>query len=382
MNDFTRGGAEAADEAGVTVRVDLAALRRNYRLLADAAAPARCGAAVKGDAYGTGIARTAPALHAEGCRDFFVALPMEARELRRHLPDGRIYVLNGLAPECARFYTEIDAVPVLASLEEIEEWAALARELGRRLPAALHVETGINRLALSATDVDRLASRQDLLDAFDWHFAMSHLSHADLPDDLENERQPDRLEALRRLLPAMPASLANSAATLGDPCRHFDIVRPGIALYGGNPFTGRSHPMEPVVTVTAKVLQVRDVAAGAGVGYGALWRAPRPARIAVVSIGYADGFFRMLSTSNAHGKAGVSVGGEFAPLAGRVSMDMITVDVTHIAAENVMRGTNVEIIGRQILVDDFADWAGTISYEVLSRLGSRGKRVYTSGDVE
>ena len=211
---------------------------------------------------------------------------------------------------------------------------------------------------------------------------MSHLACADEPANPMNAEQIARFDALRARLPAAPASLANSGGTLNGPAFHYDLVRPGVALYGGNPLAGAPNPMAPVVTLEARIMQVREVDAGATVGYGATWTAERRSRIALVPVGYYDGYFRALSTTNTAGGAKVWIGGSFAPVVGRVSMDMITVDVTDIAAEGVRRGTTVELIGPHISVDDVAKWAGTIPYEVLTSLGARYARVYKNAESE
>ena len=382
MSDRQDDTDTSADHAGATLTVDLGALANNYLKLKAAAAGAECAAAVKGDAYGCGAAEVTSTLAAAGCSVFFVAQLSEAAAIRSTLGQAAIYVLNGLPPGAAAAFEAIDARPVLGNLEEIEEWAAFCRSRGARLKAALHVDTGINRLGLTAADVDRLTQAPAPLSDFDCTLVMSHLACADEPANPMNAEQIARFDALRARLPAVPASLANSGGTLNGSAFHYDLVRPGVALYGGNPLAGAPNPMAPVVTLEARVMQVREVDAGATVGYGATWTAERRSRIALVPVGYYDGYFRALSTTNAAGGAKVWIGGSFAPVVGRVSMDMITVDVTDIAAEGVRRGTTVELIGRHISVDDVAQWAGTIPYEVLTSLGARYARVYKNAESE
>jgi alanine racemase len=362
------------DVADATVSIDLDALRRNYRTLRKAAGSAVCAAVVKGDAYGVGITATVRTLHSEGCTEYFAAKLSEAEAIRAELGDANIYVLNGLTPDAGPRHFAAKAWPVIGNLEESAEWAALGRDVGEALPAMLHIDTGINRLGLNEGDLDRLIADAGLLRAIKWRGVMSHLAWADQPQSPHNDEQITRFDALRAKLPPLPASLANSAGLLSGTRFHYDLVRPGIALYGGSPFRDGTNPMEQVVSVHAAVAQVREVPVGGGVGYGAIWRAERPSRIAILPVGYGDGFFRSLSNSAAQ----VWIGGNFAPLAGRVSMDMITVDVTHIAPEKVMRGTVAEIFGKHISVDEFAAWADTISYEVLTSLGPRYERRYES----
>jgi alanine racemase len=368
--------------AGATLTVDLTALCANYSQLSSLCGPAECAAAVKGDAYGTGVDQVARALSTSGCRTFFVAQLSEAAELRGVLPDATVYVLNGLVPEWAGVYRELDLRPVLGNLDEIAEWSAFCGECGERLAAAVHVDSGINRLGLATHDVDALAQTPEIGEGFEWALVMSHLACADQPDNVMNRKQTAAFDALRARLPQAPASLANSGGTLNGAAFHYDLVRPGIALYGGNPHAGTENPMRGVVSLVSEVLQVRDVPTGETVGYGATWRAERPSRIAIVPVGYFDGYFRATFRTSTNDPAGVFIGHAFAPLAGRVSMDMITVDVTDIASEKMHRGAKVELIGPNISVDDVARWAGTIPYEVLTALGSRFARVYTNPPLE
>ncbi len=197
-----------------------------------------------------------------------------------------------------------------------------------------------------------------------------------------NREQIAAFDGLRAQLPDSLASLANSGGLLNGPAYHYDLVRPGVALYGGNPRRNAENPMQSVISLDSQVLQVRDVATGGGVGYGAAWVAKKPSRIAIVPVGYFDGYFRSVFHTDVQDPAGVIIAGEFAPLAGRVSMDMITVDVTDIPGEKVHRGAKVELMGPNISVDDVARWADTIAYEVLTALGSRYARVYKNPPVE
>ncbi len=368
--------------AGATLTVDLTALSANFTKLKMLCGPAECAAAVKGDAYGIGARQTVLALHESGCRTFFVAQLGEAAEVRAALPHATIYVLNGLVAALAPAYRKMRLRPVLGSLDEVAEWSAYCRGCGEKLAAAVHIDSGINRLGLSAPDVDSLARTPEIRDGFEWALIMSHLACADMPDAAMNRDQVELFDELRVRLPRAPASMANSGGTLNGAAYHYDMVRPGIALYGGNPHNRTANPMQGVVSLASSVLQVRDVPAGGTVGYGAAWTAERPSRIAIVPVGYFDGYFRSTFRTGTDDPAGVFIAGAFAPLAGRVSMDMITVDVTDIASEKVHRGTKVELIGPNISVNDVARWAGTIPYEVLTALGSRFARVYSNPPLE
>ncbi len=351
----------------------------NYRKFAELAVPAVAGAAVKADGYGLGIARVAPALRAEGCKVFFVALASEGLELRAILPDATIYVLNGLPEGAATEFARYSLRPVLCNLEEVDQWGAYCNTTGEKLPAALHIESGINRLGLTAKDVEQLAARPDGCSAFELTLVMSHLASGDDPDSPSNDEQVRTFNQLRSKLPAAPASLANSAGSLLGRDFAFDLVRPGIGLYGGRPRQAGENPMKTVVSLVAKIAQVRTVSAGQSVGYSGTWTAPQDSRIAVIPVGYADGYRRSLSSDPAKIDARVWVSGHYAPVIGRVSMDMITIDVTDLPPEIASRGAEVELIGGHVTADELAARAGTIAYEILTGLGSRFARVY-SGD--
>ncbi|HUE44933.1 MAG TPA: alanine racemase [Aestuariivirgaceae bacterium] len=358
--------------------VDLGNLQRNWLALAARAAPAECAGVIKADAYGLGLRPCARALWAAGCRSYFVAVPQEGAELRSELPDATIFVLDGLLPGLAPFYAEHGLIPCLGSFEEIAEWAGLARARGHDLKAALHVETGINRLGLCHGEARGLHAWPDLLDGLDVVLIMSHFACADDPDSEMNRRQRHVFDRTRELLRPAPASLFNSPATLRDSGSPYDIVRTGVALYGGNPFDDREEPMAPVAHVSAILLQVREIAPGETVGYGATWRAARRSRIGVLGVGYADGFRRAMVQPLSKSPAHVYIDGHFAPIVGRISMDLITIDLTDVPPETARRGARVELLGEHVTINDVARWAGTIPYEILTGLGSRLARQYTS----
>ncbi|HUQ52256.1 MAG TPA: alanine racemase [Gammaproteobacteria bacterium] len=347
-----------------TLRVDLDALAYNFRLLSERALPAECSAVVKADAYGLGVERVVNRLLREGCRRFFVATVDEARDVRSLAPDVEIGVFEGALSTTVAALVALDARPVLNSLEQIERWRGHGRAL-------LHLDTGMNRLGLSSGDVAALAVRKDVLADLPLDFVMTHLACADEPAHPMNAEQLLRFESMRRALPSAPTSIGNSAGALLGAEYRGDLVRPGIALYGGNPFSDRPNPMRGVVTLTAPILQLREIGEPQTVGYGATYLAQAPARIAVVGIGYADGYPRNL------GNVGVAaVHGTRVPVVGRVSMDLIAVDVGGLPRDTVRVGDAVELIGPTIGVDEVADAAGTISYEILTGLGNRPARLY------
>ena len=352
------------------LHVDLGALVGNWLRLRDAAAPGQAvGAVLKADAYGTGAARVAPALFAVGCRHFFVAHPEEALAICAAVPGAMLAVLNGLWPGTAALFVAHGLRPVLGSLAELAEWREAARRAGRALPALLHVDTGMNRLGLSAAELGVLAGEPGLLDGVALEFVMTHLVSAEDPADAVNEAQRLAFAAACARLPPAPRSLANSSGLFLGPAFGSDLARPGAALYGVNPTPGRANPMRDVVRLRARVLQVRGVRAGERVGYNGVWSAGKDSRIATVSVGYADGFLRSLSN-----RAVAHFDGAPVPLVGRVSMDLSTFDVTDVPGAEP--GTWLELIGPQNGVDAVAGRAGTNGYEVLTSLGRRYDRVY------
>ncbi len=360
-------------EAGAVLTIDLAALAANYRALVAMGGGVATAAVVKADAYGLGIEQAGPALAGAGCTTFFVAHLSEAKRLRAAVPAATIYVLNGLFGGALDTYTAQDIRPVLGSREDVEIFAAHCETVGRRLPAAVHVDTGMNRLGLDLAEAALLAEPGASALAFEPALLMSHFACADEPGHPLTARQIDRFQQIRGLFPGVPGSLANSAGCTLPAARH-DLTRPGVALYGARFVAGRD-PLSPVVTLEAPIVQVRSVRAGDTVGYGAAWTAGRNSRIAVVSVGYADGYLRQAGSTDRKTGAPIRVNGVLCQPAGRVSMDLIAIDVTD--AGQVAAGEVATLIGDGIGVDDVAEAAGTIGYEILTSLGRRYHRRYT-----
>lgn len=361
--------------------VDLDAIRTNYRALRIIAGKAECAGVVKADGYGLGLERVVRALLTEGCRTFFVANIDEAWRTRQQAPEATIYVLNGLYPGSAPAFADLKCQPVLNSVAEAAEWAAFCGDARR--PAALHVDTGMNRLGFTLRDLQALRDR-GLLERLDVSLVVSHLASGDSPGSIFNTQQRQAFEAARQLLPGVPASLANSAGTLLGPAYHLDIVRPGIAVYGGSALQGIPNPMKGVVRLLARILQVREVSAGETIGYGQSFTARHAMRLAVVAAGYADGFPRAVTGQSdprtpAHMGPRAFIDGYAAPVVGRVSMDLIALDATNVPPVHVVRGHFAEMIGAHTRIDDIATAAGTIGYEILTRLGRRSHRVYLGG---
>lgn len=363
-------------EARAVLTINLAALRANWAKLNAASGKAECAGVIKADAYGLGLEEIARALRDEGCRTFFVATLSEAQRVRAVQASATIYVLDGLLPGAAPAYAGFDLRPCLGSLAEVHEWVAYCKATDRRLRAAIHIDTGMNRLGLPAYEIEQLAADSAALDAFECALVMSHLACADERTHALNRTQRTRFDALRAKLPAAPASLANSGGVFLGPEFHYDIVRPGIAMYGGRSVDGDTNPMAWVVQLQARILQVRDVAEGDTVGYGATYTCTRPSKVATIACGYADGFLRAISRVGQSSGAVGFVGSHPVPIIGRVSMDLITVDVTDVPSHLAQRGGFIEVLGAKTTVDDLTDRAGTIGYELLTRLGKRVHRIY------
>ena len=382
-NDRLSRRAISRNEAQATLTIDLGALAANWRLIAQRVAPARCAAVVKADAYGIGIEAAAPALAAAGCSTFFVAHPGEGRRVRACLagqPQIDIYVLNGLLAgrDYLESYLVNDLHPVLGSRADVDLWIRSA-PAGAPSPA-VHVDTGMNRLGLSLEEALALAATLSAGKAgFNAALLMSHFIASETANDPYNARQIALFEKLRPAFPDLFASFANSSAIFLPQRPYFDMVRPGYALYGGNPTPGADNPMRPVVTLSAPILQLRDIEAGTKVGYNGQWTAKRPTRLAVIGLGYADGIPRNAMATDARPGGEAMVFGRRCGFAGRISMDLTILDVTDVPAEALSPGVRVELLGQDITIDDLAERAGTIGYEILTNLGRRYHRIYRNG---
>lgn len=366
------------EEAAGVLTVDLGALAANWRAIKERAGAARCSAVVKADAYGIGLEPAAAALAAAGCDTFFVALIDEARRLRATLPTATIYVLNGLAPGTAGEFRKYRLEPVLGSRPEIDEWDAFAAQSGEPLPAAIHIDTGMTRHGLSADEATALSERARLLN-FRPSLVMSHFACADDPANAMNARQVGEFRALASLFPGVPASLANSAGILGQKDAMFDLVRPGISLYGGRALLAGENTMKPVVRLDVRIVQVRRAKKGDAVGYGAQQHLAHDGRVAICGAGYADGIFRAVGGSDPRAGAEAIVAGRRCPFIGRISMDFFALDVSALPEGAVTRGDFATILNEEIGIDELAAHAGTIGYEVLTALGRRYARVYRGG---
>ena len=353
--------------------INLDAIVANWRGLAQRAPGAECGPVVKADAYCLGVEQVAPALAAAGARTFFVVTPDEGLRLRQVLGDGPvIYVMNGAGRDDLAELAACGVRPVLSEGGQCRDAIRFAEENGR-LPCGIQVDSGMNRLGLEEPEVAWLAEAQEEAGALDVRLLMSHLGSAEEEGHPANARQAEKFEAaLASLLPVFPKARRSLAATAGillGERYHYDVVRPGIGLYGGLPF----REAEPVVLLEVPILQIRDVAAGDTLGYGREWRAERNSRVATLPLGYADGVLRCLGGKGGSGTARIK--GRTVPYAGRVNMDLLNVDVTEIP--DIKPGSMVELLGLERDIDTAAEEAGTIGHEILTSLrGCRLERRY------
>jgi alanine racemase len=358
---------DPASRAGAALEIDLGAVAANWRLLAAKAAPASCAAVVKANGYGLGAEPVARALLAAGCRRFFVATLDEGIALRRALgAQPEIAVFNGPLADTAAEFAAARLHPVLNDPGQIDAWAALGS--AGKPPAAIHLDTGMARLGLSPAEFDAAIDTIRTLGA---DTLISHLACAEDQGHPLNASQLDRFRAARLRLPGLKASLAASSGIFLGSEYHFDAVRPGAALYGVNPIPGSANPMRPVIRLSAKIVQLRQIDSGESVGYGAAHVMDGPGLLAIAAIGYADGWPRSLTCRGCGWLAGIRV-----PLLGRVSMDLATFDVSTVPRSALRPGGAIELIGAHRGVDDVAADAGTIGYEILTSLGSRLQRVY------
>lgn len=380
-DSFSEIETDAFDAAPLRLTVDLGALADNWRDMARRSGKARASAVVKADAYGMGIEDCGATLYHAGARDFFVATVAEGATLRPHAPEARIFVLSGIWPGQERLVFANDLVPVVASEEQLSFWMSLMAERGDH-PFALHVDTGFNRLGLSLDDALFLADDVTRPASFDPVLVLSHLACADTPSSPMNRMQLESFQQVVAAFEGVESSLSASAGIFLGPEYHFDLTRPGIALYGGEAVNGVANPMRAVAKAEARVLQIREAKQGQTVSYGGTLRLTRDSRLAIASVGYADGYHRSLSgsgiplremgNSGAHG----FVNGHKVPIAGRVTMDLTIFDVTDLPANAIRAGDYIELFGPNMPVDDVARAAGTIGYEMLTGLGLRYERQY------
>ncbi|MEO1701627.1 MAG: alanine racemase [Pseudomonadota bacterium] len=361
--------------AGARLSIDLGAIVSNWRALDRLSRPGRASAVVKANAYGLGAECVVPALAHAGCATFFVAFPHEGLVVRQLAPDAHIYVLNGVHPGAIDMMVTHRLRPVLASIDHIELWQQTGGQ-----PCAIQVDTGMNRLGIS---VEEMLALDGTLPVNCTHL-MSHFVCADDPRHNLNAQQVESFQLLTSAFSDIESSLSNSAGTLTGGSFGHGVTRPGIAIYGGRALADGTNPMQPVVTLHARIVQIRNAKAGTSVSYGATHTLTRDSKLAVVSVGYADGYPRSASGSGVPLRQAVKqgaeaqIGGLKVPLVGRVTMDLMCFDVTDFP-DAAPIGNWLELIGPNITIDDVADASGTIGYEILTSLGRRFPRSYRNG---
>lgn len=353
------------EQAGAFLTVDLKKIADNWRAVQKRVGDKTQAAAVlKTDAYGLGAQKIAPALYRAGCRIFFTAYVFEAAALRQVLPeDAQIFVLHGVLPHTELDFFKYNLIPVLSTPRQIAAWNHLGHKENRILPAALHVDTGMTRLGLAEKEVDAVCANVPAY--LNISLVVSHLACADDPENPKNEDQLKRFDGLcGRLRAALPNPFkeslsATDGVNLTNPEYYKDIVRPGIALYDG------------AVSLEAKILQIQDAAPEQTVGYGATHTFTENARLATLAIGYGDGYPRALAN-----KGYVWLAGWKAPVVGRISMDLTTVDVTGMDPRELQSAPTAEVFGPHCPIKEIAKLAGTIDYELLTNLSRRFYRIY------
>lgn len=367
-----------AEEAGGVLTIDLSALEANYKILRSASVPAECAAVVKADGYGLGLEPVAGQLVQTGCSTFFVADLSEGKRLRKAAPRAAIYILNGLPQGTGKVFADHNLRPVVGSSAELAEWDAFSSNAKWEGGFALHVDTGMNRLGISVEEAAAIAPRINT-ENHGIKLIMSHFVASQFVESQRNEEQMLAFRNVRALFRGVPASIANSSGIFLGGSAHLDLVRPGAALYGINPTPGKPNPMKPVVELKVRIVKLRDIAFGDTVGYDATWTARRPSRIAIATMGYADGFFRSQGGSDQKSGGTLIVSGKPCPIVGRISMDLIALDVTDLPVGSVKRGDFATVIGAGRDVDALGEMLGTIGYEVLTGLGRRYARIYKGG---
>lgn len=370
------------DRAGAVLTIDLAAIVENWRILSRKLnTPCDCGAVVKADAYGLGAANVATALAGAGCKTFYVAHVEEGLSLRKVLgQDARIIVMHGPNPGTEGDIARHGLIPVLSTPDQILRWRSFATQADVLQETIIQIDTGMNRLGLSEAEFTDHLNDPEGFQSLTPLALMSHLACAGTPDHPMNRNQQERfasaLSTFRTKFPDAKGSLSNSSGIFLGDSWHYDFARPGASLYGLKPQPGAPNPMLPVVRLQAKILQVRRVDSTDTVGYGATFRAADGSKLATVSIGYADGFLRSLSNKGRAMLDGLTV-----PVAGTVSMDLLTFDISNVPDSSLVPGAMIDVLNQDHTADDLADEAETIGYEILTSLGQRYARRYLPANV-
>lgn len=358
----------------LVARIDLDRLAENWRNLNRLSGVATAAAVIKANGYGHGVRAVALALEHAGCDWFFTASMDEAVTVRQVCPKVRLACFDGLTKADAEAAREYNIMPSINDPAELDVLHNLANAAGAPVPALIQVDTGMNRLGSGVDTMAELAASPRLA-AGDWQLVYSHLASADEPDKPQSMQQKEKFDAARALFPGIPASLAATGGIMLGDGFHYDLTRPGIGLYGLPPVASLRPHIKPVLSLHARMLQIRNAAAGEDIGYNATARLSRPSRLATIAGGYADGVRRQLSNKGHVHKSGLT-----APIIGRVSMDTTIIDITDWPEDHAATGDYVDLIHDGYTADEMAQATGTIGYDVLTALGLRAKQHY-AGDV-
>ena len=365
------------------LHIDLHAITDNYRLLdRQTGADTRTAAAVKADGYGLGMTAISKALYQAGCRMFFTAHLAEAVTLRSALTrqgyDGaNIAVLEGFDQPDLPDYSAHQLTPVINHSQQAEMLAAYQRQTQAALPAILHIDTGMNRLGYGKDTRSLLADKDSGLQEIELQLVMSHLACSDDPSDDYNRYQLEQFTQLIQPFAHIPKSLCNSGGIFLPSDYHFQLTRPGIALYGSMPDPATpDSPLHPVLSWQADIVQIRTLQTGERAGYGGEFIARTPTRLATIAAGYADGYARALYQPDRGQIATVEIAGKIVPLAGRVSMDVLIADVTSLTDAELETADHACLLGPHYSLTEMATDLDTISYEILTGLGDRPARLY------
>jgi len=360
-------------KAGKSIlEINLARVVENYKTMSKSIKTGCIVApVVKANGYGLGAAPISESLYKSGCKAFCVAYVEEAIQIREKIPSAEIYVFHGVQQSDLEIAHRKNLIPVLNDLYQIELWNSYAAKNNKKLPAVIHVDTGMGRLGLTESNIEKIANNEDFCSFIDIKYIMSHPSCADDPERKENAKQLEELKKISALFPDTKISFANSAAIMLGNEYHFDMVRPGCSLYGINPMPSKPTPVQQVATLKAEVIQIRNIEKDQAISYSGRYQAKKGDRIATVLCGYADGYLRCLT-----GKGSAHFEGMRLPIVGTVTMDMVMIDISKVPENRLQYMNYVELLGDHITVDELAQSANTIGYEILTSLGNRFKRVY------
>ena len=361
------------NEAKCILEIDLAKICFNYRVLSDICKKAEVASVVKANSYGLGADIIAPILQSKGCKSFFVSSIEEGITMRKALGrEANIFVLNGIFYNDVKEFLHYQLTPVLNNLKQVEIWRDCASHSSNKLECSIHIDTGMNRFGISGKEIQSILTNPELLHGLEVTYIVSHLSASEIADNPYNHEQLKIFKHYLNAFPKAKASLANSSGIFLGPEYHFDLTRPGAALYGINPLISvAENPMQNPVRLVAPIIQLQELSAENCIGYNMTFKTERNSVIATLPLGYADGYPRSLSN-----KGEVYIGKYRAPIVGRISMDLVTIDVTDLPPEEIFLGQEVEIIGNYCTPDKIANIIGTIGYEILTMLGNRYKKVY------